>query len=463
MLAAFPRLAARALAGATLLLAAVAPACATHIERVISPGGIEVWLVQEPTVPLIAMDFAFGGGSAQDPDDKPGVASFVAGTIDEGSADLASRAFHEALESKAIELSFTATRDYFSGSLRTLVENKDAAFALARNCLVAPRFDAPDVERIRDELFAILRREGTTPTDIASDRWWAAAFPGHPYGRPLRGTPDSVRQITAADMRAYMARVLARDNLKVGIVGNIGPAEAGALVDKVFGELPAHASLHPVPAVSPQGLGRVLKVDYDVPQTVLMLGGVGVPRKDPDFMAAFLVNHILGGGSLSSRLYHEVREARGLVYSIGSALAPMDRTALFMTSTATRADAADQTLDLVTHEIHRLAESGPTEDELATAKSYLKGSFPLRFDTSTKIAAQLVLMQVEDMGIDYIDKRNGLIDAVTPADARRAAKRLLDRDMLVTMVGRSQAELAKSDTPGAAGGTSGPPALLKPH
>ena len=456
-----PRFAARAAAGAAFLLAAAAPASATKIDRVVSPSGIEFWLVQEPTVPLIAMDFAFVGGTTQDPVDKPGVASLVAGTIDEGSGNLPSRAFHQALEAKAIELSFSATRDYFSGQLRTLVENKDAAFDLMRTSINEPRLDPPDLERIRGEIYAILRRESTSPDDMASERWWATAFAGHPYAWPLRGTPESVKSITADDMRAYMKKVFARDNLKVGIVGNVDAATAGALVDKVFGALPAHASLRPVPDAAPQGLGRLIKVDFDVPQSVLMLGGVGIPRQDPDFMAAFLVNHILGGGALSSRLYQEVREKRGLVYSIYSALAPLDHTSLIMTSTATRGEAADETLAIVTREIHRLAATGPTAEELAKAKSYLKGSFPLRFDTSTKIAAQLVLMQVEDLGIDYIDKRNGLIDAVTPEDAKRVAKRLLDGKMLVAMVGREDPALAKSDAPGAGAATSGPPALLK--
>jgi zinc protease len=460
---ALPRFIARAAVGAALLLAAAAPACATKIDRVVSPGGIEFWFVEEPTAPLIAMDFAFIGGTTQDPADKPGVASLVAGTIDEGSGNLTSAAFHQALEAKAIELSFSATRDYFSGQLRTLVENKDAAFELMRTSINAPRLDPADLDRIRSETYAILRRESMSPDDIASDHWWAAAFAGHPYAHPLRGTPDSVKRITADDMRAYMKNVFARDNLKVGMVGNIDAATAGALVDKVFGALPAHASLRPVPDVAPQGLGRVIKVDLDVPQSVLLLGGVGIPRKDPDFIAAFLVNHILGGGSLSSRLYKEVREKRGLVYSIYSAVAPLDHTSLFMTSTATRGEAADETLALATREIHRLAESGPTEEELAKAKSYLKGSFPLRFDTSTKIAAQLVLMQVEDLGIDYIDKRSAMIDAVTPADAKRVARRLLDGNMLVAMVGREQAALAKSDTPGASPGPTDPPAMLKAH
>ena len=438
-----PKTIARALIGASLLVAMAAPAAATKIERVTSPGGIEVWLVQETSVPLIAMDFAFRGGAGQDPADKAGLASFVAGMIDEGAGDLDSKTFHERLESKAIELSFTANRDHFTGSLRTLTENKDAAFEMMRLALNAPRLDAADLERIRSETLGILRRESTNPDNMASLRWWETAFAGHPYGRPVRGTLDSVSTITAQDMRAYMKDVFARDTLKVGIVGNIDGATAGALVDKVFGALPAKAALRKVAPADPQGLGRVIAIDFDVQQSVVMMGGVGIPRKDPDFMAAFLVNHILGGGAFSSRLYREVREVRGLAYSIYSTLVPLDSAALFMTATATRGESAKQTLDVVAKEIRRLAESGPTQEELAKAKSYQKGSFALRFDTSTKIAAQLVQIQIDDLGIDYIDKRNDLVEAVTLADVQRVAKRLLDGGMLVTMVGRPQPAPAK--------------------
>jgi zinc protease len=455
--------AARALLGASLALAAVAPAAATKIDRVVSPAGIEIWLVQEPSVPLIAMDFAFRGGTSQDPSDKVGLASMVAGLIDEGSGNLDSKAFHERAESKAIEISFSATRDLFSGSLRTLTENKDEAFELMRTSLTSPHFDPADIERIRGETLAVLRRETTSPNEMASKSWWAAAFAGHPYARPSRGTLDTVPTITVDDLRGYVKNVFARDTLKVGIVGNIDAATAGAMVDKVFAGLPAHANLREVPFSQPQGLGRVTRIDLDVPQSVVMLGGIGIPRKDPDFLAAFLVNHILGGGSMSSRLYAEVREKRGLAYSIYSTLVPLDSASLFMTATATRAEAADQTLDLVLQEIRRIAETGPTVEELAKAKSYQKGSFPLRFDTSTKIAAQLVLMQIEDLGIDYIDKRNDLIEAVTLADMQRVAKRFLDGGMLVTMVGRPQPALAKSDTPaaGAGSGSGGAPTVLQ--
>jgi zinc protease len=416
---------------------------ATTIERVVSPQGIEAWLVQEPSVPLIALDFAFRGGADQDPVDKPGVANMATSLLDEGAGELDSKSFHERVEAKAIELNFNATRDQTAGSLRTLSAHQDEAFELLRLSLTAAHFDPVDVERIREQMLSGLRRETTSPNEMASQKWWSTAFPGHPYGRPVRGSIESVATIATADLKDYMRRVFARDTLKIAIVGDIDAATAGKLIDKVFGALPAKSSLVSVAEMKPQGLGQKISIDLDVPQSVLMLGGIGIPRNDPDFMAAFVVNHVLGGGSFSSRLYHEVREVRGLAYSVFSALIPLDHAALFMTGTATRADRTAQTLEVLEAEIHRLAETGPTEDELVKSKSFLTGSYGLRFDTSGKIAAQLVQIQLDDLGIDYIDKRNSLVEAVTMADVKRVAKRLLDGGMLVTVVGRPPVTPAK--------------------
>jgi zinc protease len=425
-----------ALAFVVLLLA---PARAsTEVERVISPLGIEAWLVRSPTAPLIAIDFSFRGGSSQDPADKAGVASMVAGLIDEGAGDIDARAFHEQLESSAIGLSFSATRDQFNGSLRTLLDHQDKAFDLTRLALTAARFDADAVERIRNNLLSDLRRANTNPNSIASRHWWATAFRGHPYEWPVNGTLESVPTITAVDLKAYVGRVFARDTLKIGIVGNVDAATAGAIVDRIFGSLPAKADLVAIAPANPQGLGRKIMVELDVPQSVVMIGGEGIPRKDPDFMAAYIVNEILGGGSFVSRLYREVREVRGLAYSVYSALLPLDHAALFVGGTATRSDRAGQSLALVEQEIRRLAETGPTDEELTRVKSFLKGSYALRFDTSTKIASQLVAIQMDNLGIDYIKKRNSLVDAVTLVDVRRVAKRLLDGGLLVTVVGRPQ-------------------------
>jgi len=442
----------RLLVAAVLLGFAAAPAGATTIERVISPGGIEAWLVRQPSVPLVALDFAMTGGANEDPADKAGIAHLVASTIDEGAGDLDANAYHQRLEDNAIELSFTANRDYFRGSLRTLTANRDLAFDTLRLSLTQPRFDEEAVERIRTQILADLRRATTSPAEIASEVWWHTAFAGHPYGRPVHGTLESVPRITTADLRAYARRVFARSTLKIAVVGDIDAATAGVLIDKAFGALPEQPELDAVPAADPQGLGRRIVVDLDVPQSVIMFGGAGVARNDPDFFPAYLVNHILGGGAMSSRLYTEVREKRGLAYGVSTGIVPLAHAQLITGSTATRADRTADTLDIVDREMKNLAENGPTEAELDKTKSFLKGSYGLYFDTSTKIAAQLVQIQLDNLGIDYVDRRNGLIDAVTRADAQRVAKRLLEAKMLVTVVGRPQGVTSKDLSAAGSGG-----------
>ena len=425
------------------LLAASPVQAMTKIERVVSPGGIEAWLVREPSVPLIAMQFAFKGGTSQDPEGKPGVAYMSASALDEGAGDLDSKAFQQRMERNAVELSFTTNRDDFRGSLKVLSARKDVGFDLLKLALTQPRFDSEPVERIRAQMLTALKRETTSPNDIGARLWWRTAFPDHPYGRPTNGTLESVPGIQRDDLTAFTGRVLARDNLKIGVVGDIDAAELGVVLDRIFGSLPAKAGLRNVPDVRLASVGKTLQVELDVPQTVVSFGGVGIPRKDPDYIPAFIVNHILGGGSFSSRLYREVREKRGLAYSVYSYLLPLDSTSLFMGGTQTRTDKSQETVGLIEDEIKRLALSGPSEEELDKAKSYLRGSYALNFDTSTKIAAQLVQLQVDELGIDYWERRNGLIDAVTLEDVRRVAKRLLEGGVLTTVVGRAQPIPAK--------------------
>ena len=435
----------RVAVGAFAILAVTAaPAFATTIERVISPGGVEAWLVHEPAVPLIAVDFAFSGGAIQDAEGKGGTAQLVASLLDEGAGDLDSKAFHERLERKAIELNFEADRDTLRGTLRTLSANRDEAFEALRLSLTAPRFDAADIEINRAQIMSTLRRATTSPSEIASLRWWQTAFAGHPYGRPVAGTLESVPQITAADLRDYVRRVMARGNLKIAVVGDIDAEALKPLLDRAFGALPAQPELADVANVLPQGLGRRLLTKLDVPQAVVTFGGPGLARQDPDFMAAYVVNHILGGGAFSSRLYQEVREKRGLAYSVYDNLVWLNHTALFLGGTATRADRTNETVDIIEKEIHRLAETGPTAEELAKAKAYLNGAFALNVDTSSKMAALLVQIQRDGLDTDYFTRRPQMIDAVTLDSARRVAKRLLDGGLLVTVAGRPTG-LATSD------------------
>ena len=425
-------------AGVTLAALGPMPSqAATKIQHLTSPGGIEAWFVQDATVPLIAMEYAFAGGGAQDPADKPGVANLVADLLDEGSGDLDSNTFHERLDRRAIELSFSATRDYFRGSLRMLRDNKDEAFDLLRMSLTSAHFDPADVERIRSQVISGLHRDTTNPNALAGRKFLEVAYGDHPYGRQVTGTLNSVPTIEISDMKDYVRRVLAKDTLKIAVVGDVDPATLGKLLDQTFGGLPAKANLVPVPDIAAAKPPQRAFVPLDVPQTVITFGGPGVLRHDPNFMAAYVVNHIVGGGGLSSRLYHEVREKRGLAYSVYEALLWMDHSALFIGNTGTRADRAGETMDAVDKEIRRIAEDGPTQQELDEAKSYLKGSQMLALDTSSKLASGLLQYQLDKLPIDYIEKRNAIVDAVTLDDARKAAKRLWSQGLLTVIVGRA--------------------------
>jgi zinc protease len=422
---------------ATVSLASSPSHAAAKIQHLTSPGGIQAWFVQDATVPLIAMEYAFGGGATQDPAYKPGVGNMVADLLDEGSGDLDSKTFHERLDRRAIELSFSSTRDAFRGSLRMLRDNKDEAFDLLRMALTSPHFEGADVERIRAQVLSGLRRDTSNPTALASRKFLEVTFGGHPYGRQANGTLESVPKIDVADMKDYVRRVLAKDTLRIAVVGDIDPGTLGKLLDQTFGGLPAKANLTPVADIDAAKPPRREFIPLDVPQTVVTFGGPGIKRHDPNFMAGYVVNHILGGGGLSSRLYHEVREKRGLAYSVYESLLWMDHSAVFVGNTGTRADRAGETVEAINKEIRRMAEDGPTQKELDEAKSYLKGSQMLALDTSSKLASALLQYQLDKLPIDYIEKRNAIVDAVTLDDAKKAAQRLWGQGLLTVIVGRA--------------------------
>ncbi|WP_409997147.1 M16 family metallopeptidase [Bradyrhizobium cosmicum] len=421
---------------AMLTLTSAPSQAAAKIQKLVSPGGIEAWFVQDATVPLIAMEYAFTGGASQDPAGKSGVGNLVADLLDQGSGDLDSKTYHEWLDRRAIKLRFAAKRDHFRGSLRMLKDNKDEAYDLLRMALTSPHFETADVERIRAEVISTLRHESTNPSSLAYRKFLEVAFGDHPYSRPDTGTLDSVPKIEIADLKDYARRILAKDTLRIAVVGDVDADTLGKLLDKTFGSLPAKAELTPIPdRVAAKPPQRAF-IPLDVPQTVVIFGGPGINRHDADFMAADVVNHILGGG-MSSRLFNEVREKRGLVYSIPEALLWMDHSALFIGNTGTRADRAGETVDAIDKEIRRIAEKGPTQKELDEAKSYLKGSQMLALDSSSKLAEEMLQYQLDKLPIDYIEKRNALVDAVTLDDTRRVAKKLWGDGLLTVIVGRA--------------------------
>jgi len=424
------------------------PAHAMKIQEITSPGGIKAWLVEAHENPLLALRFSFEGGNSQDPDGKEGVSNFLSAMLDEGAGDITSSDFQEQMENLAMRMRFEDSRDGFYGNFQTLTENRAESVKLLKLALTKPRFDPDAVERIRGQLLANLVYSDRDPERVAAKEWFSVAFAGHAYGRPAQGTADTVKAITRDDLEAYRKRVFARDTLKVVAVGDITPDDLSKMLDEVFGDLPAKSELLPVAMTQP-GKGTEKWIPMDVPQSVAVFGLPSMPRKDPDFMAAFVLNQLIGGGGFASRLMEEVREKRGLAYSVYSYLQPFKHTSILSGGVATRADAIQKSLDVIRGELKHVADEGPTPDEWENAKKYLVGSYALRFDTNAKIASQLLGLMEDDFGPDYIDKRNAMIEALTIEDAKRVAKRLLANDgLIVTVVGQPPAAAAAAGKKG---------------
>ncbi len=443
----------RALAGLTMLAAvallqAAPAAAAVEVERVVSPGGVEAWLVQDPTAPLISVSVAFRGGSALDPAGKEGLAEMVSGLLDEGAGDLDSPAFQRRIADLALDFGFEASLDSFGGSLRTLTKHREEAFDLLGLALTAPRFDTAAVERIRGQLLAMIARDANDPDAIADRIWWRVTYPDHPYGRPSGGTSASIRAITVADLKGFVAQRIARDNLLVAVVGDIDAATLAPLLDRAFGKLPARSAPVTIPAAAIASPGAVVVAERDMPQSVVMFGHAGIERHDPDFYAAYVMNYVLGGGGFSSRLTEEVREKRGLAYSIGTYLVALDHAALIQGSVGTQNARVAETLDIVRQEWARMRDDGPTQQELDDAKTYLIGSYPLRMTSTGSLARVLTAIQIEGFPIDYMEHRNAYIEAVTLEDAKRVARRLLDpKALTVVVVGKPDGITPTQDPP----------------
>ncbi|HEY0144819.1 MAG: pitrilysin family protein [Methylovirgula sp.] len=410
---------------------------AAKVQQIVSPGGIKAWLVEDYTVPLVSLELAFLGGASQDPAALPGVATLLAGLLDEGAGSYDSEAFHRILEEQAIEISFSADRDLLVGRMQTLARNKAKAFELLGLAVTRARLDIEPLERVKSQISAGLRRETNDPDHVASRTFRAIAYAGHPYGAPVRGDLATIDSLSRQHIADFRAASFARDNLTVAVVGAIDAPTLGTYLDDVFGSLPQKASLLPVPDVVFAGVGRREIVDIDLPQSTIRFGRQGIPRDDADFMPGIVVNHVLGGGVFSARLFREVREKRGLAYSVYSQLAAQDHSAMLFGGTSTKNERAAESLEVIQGEIRSLSDAGPTDEELDKAKKYLIGSYALRFDSSTKIAAHLVHLQAEGYGVEYLDARNKLIEAVTMDDAKRVAKRLFgDGSLLVAVAGR---------------------------
>ena len=419
-----------------VLPALLAAAPIAKVQRIVTPAEIEIWYVQEANIPVISVSLGFRGGTALDPPGKSGLANFALGLLDEGAGEFDSLAFQKAIINRAIRLNSNASRDLVTVSLQTLTRNRDKAFELLGLALGDARFEAEPVERVRSQILSVLADEERNPRSIAARNWFGDVFQDHPYAQRANGTEETVRAITSADLREWAHRRFARDNLIVGASGDVSPGEIARLIDIALAGLPARASSTSVPEAVFPLTGATQVIRMPLTQSVVMFGLPGIKRDDDDFYVAYVMNYILGGGGFTSRLYQEVREKRGLAYSVYSYLAPLQHAGIYMGGVATRNDGVAQSLEIIRAEIARLAENSVSAEELSVAKQYLTGAFPLRLDTGGKVAGILVHMQFDSLGIDYLDRRNAYIEAVTLDDIGRVAQRLLDPErMRIVVVG----------------------------
>jgi zinc protease len=421
-----------ALAAAVLVLPAAAGA--VDIKTVTTPAGIKAWLVQDKSAPAVSLAFSFAGGTASDPAGQLGVTSLMAALLTDGAGTLPSQAFRQRQEDAAASLGFNAALDRLGGSLRVLSVNREEGFELLRLALTQPRFDADMIEQRRAQTIASINQSNQRPSSVAGRTLMATEFAGHPYANNPDGTPDDLKKLSQQDLKARAASLLIRDGLIVAAVGDIDEADLARLLDRTFGSLPVGTPTALPPEWKPPTRARTVVVERPVPQSTALLALPGIARDDPDWYAALIMNHILGGGGQQSRLFNEVREKRGLAYGASSSLRVYKRAALLVMSTASANERIAEALRVVKAELARLRADGPTGQELADAKTYLAGALALSLDSSGAIAGLLHSLQVDGLAPDHLTKRAALIAAVKIDDVRRLARRLLRDEALTTVV-----------------------------
>ncbi|WP_172122684.1 MULTISPECIES: pitrilysin family protein [unclassified Devosia] len=419
------------------LLAWILPANAqTEFVPITSPGGISAWMVEDHTIPIITLGFAFkGAGATQDPDDQLGRANLMSTLLDEGAGDLDSEAFQTQLDEVGLEIQFSADQDNFSGAARMLSEAREDGTELLALAVNEPRFDQPAVDRMRAQIMAGLVAQSQDPGYAARLMWNEALFGDHPYSRPVEGTVETLPVITIENLRAFHNAVFARENLKIGIVGAITPQEAGEMIDVVFGGLPQAPELIPIPDAQ-LSFGQELAVSYPLPQTTINMAFPGIAQEDPEFFPAYVMTELLAGGNLLSLLNVEVREKRGLSYGVSGNMVDLAHAHAITIGTSTSSDQADETIEVIKTTLAALAENGPDPVELERIQRYLIGAYPInQLRSSVSIARAMVGQQLRDLPVDYITERAGLIEAVTAADVQAMAQQIFATEPSLMLLG----------------------------
>lgn len=407
------------------------------------PSGAQVWLVESPAIPMVDVEIDFDAGSRRDPAEQAGLASAVATMASKGvragrgAAALDENALGEAWADLGAQFEVTAGRDALSYSLRSLTEPDllDKAVLLAARQMAEPAWPQDVWERERARWTAALREADTRPGTVAGQAFAAAVYGNHPYGQ--RPTEATLARIQLADMQQFHARHVDACRARVHIVGAVQRAQARLLVAALLARLPASdpcAALPAIPEVAPLGAAAEKDIPFASAQAQVLIGQPGFKRSDPDFLALLVGNHILGGGGFVSRLTEEVREKRGLSYSVYSGFSPGLHAGAFTVALQTRPDQAAQALQVARDVLARFVAEGPTDEELRAAKDNLVGGFALRIDSNRKLLSNVVNIATNGLPLDYLEGWTQRVEALTVADIRAAMARKLQPARMVTVV-----------------------------
>ncbi len=413
-----------------------APALAAPPRALDVGAGEQVWFQEDHTVPMVAVTIALPAGSVYDPKGKEGLAAFAAYLFNEGAGPLNAEAYQAQIADRAIQLTMSPDRDWLILSFSALSSQAKDAFRLVALALRHPRFDGDAIDRVRAQMLQALDQDADDAAAVAANRFYRVYFGDHPYAHPINGERAGLRAVSAADLKAFAATHWVKAGAKISVAGDIDAASLGALLHTTLDPLPAVAPPAPPPVLHAGAPGETV-VAMAVPQPTAIFGLPGMVRADKDYLAGYAANYIVGGGDFASRLTNEVRVKRGLTYGISTGLSDFRGGGVVIGQVATRQDAMAGSLSVVRQVLADFAARGPTTAELADAKTYLTGSYPLAFASNVAIAAQLNAFERAGLPLGYVSKRNGLIAALTLADVKRAAARLFNPARMTVVVGGS--------------------------
>lgn len=419
-----------------------------YIQQWQSVGGAKVLFVEAREIPIVDIQIIFDAGSAREQPQQSGLSRLTNSLLDEGADGANANEISQGFDDVGVVYSASSTHDSASVSLRSLVDIAILRPALVNfmRVLTKPDFTDRSLKRQKNRLLVALQDEQQSPGTVAKKALFAAVFGKHPYARPNLGTKESLQRLTRKDVKAFYRKYYVSSNAIVAIVGDVSRARAEKIVAQLLVDLPISKKPEPIPVVTDLTKSEIVIVDYPLSQAHILVGQVGVKRGDKDYFPLYVGNHVLGGSGMVSRLFDDIREKRGLSYSVSSYFYPMRQRGIFISGLQTRADQAREALKVLQNNLSKFIEHGPTEQELEFAKKNITGGFPLKLDSNSKIINYISMIGFYGLPLNYLNTFNASVEAVTVKQIRNAFKRRLLPDKFVTVMLGSELGVIASES-----------------